>query len=61
MVNVPIHTGAIDGIMTLTGILKRANNKAVTPVNNAEDTKLKIRNFTLFFCLIGNAWGGMCP
>ena len=59
MVNVPIHTGAVDGIMTFIGTPKRFNAKAKVTANKEEKIKLISRNFTLFPFLIGNACGGM--
>ncbi|MBI2140948.1 hypothetical protein HYU16_00840 [Candidatus Woesearchaeota archaeon] len=59
MVNVPIHIGALDGIMTLTGMPKNFSTEAKVSVNNDEMIKLAKRNFILFSSLTGNACGGM--
>lgn len=59
MVNVPIQTGALDGIMTFIGIPKNSNANAKDIVNKLENIKLIKRNFTLFLFLIGNACGGI--
>ena len=59
MVNVPIQTGAADGIIILIGIPKNFNVNANVIVNNDETIKLISKNFILFLFLIGSACGGM--
>ena len=60
MVNVPIQTGAVDGIMTLIEIPKNFNANANAVVNKDEKIKLISKNFILFLFLIGSACGGIC-
>lgn len=59
MVNIPTQIGALDGIITLTGMPKNFSTKVKVSVNKDEKIKLVKRNFILLSSLTGNACGGM--